>query len=170
MNIYLCVYSHAKVNGDAATVRKFSHKFPQISESTVRGFRKKYSEALKARKLEKGKDCNIAEDNVKTLESGGCSGRPLKLGKLDVDVQRRLKIIRESGGRVDTQLAISVAKAVVQVKGSSSRIGDIDRGWARSLFKRMGYSQRAATTGKLALPKLSLKRNDLRSCMTLPKL
>lgn len=87
-------------------------------------------------------------------------GRPLKLGKLDQDVQRRLKLIRDSGGRVDTQMALTVAKAVIRVKGTPSSVGDLDRGWARSLFKRMGYSQRAATTGKLALPKLYVEEKQ----------
>lgn len=121
-------FSYAKLHGDASAVRKFSGKFPNLCESTVRGFRNSYATALASKKRSKGKDFDISKDNIKALERSSSVGRPLKLGKLDQDVQRRLKLIRESGGRVDTQMALTVAKAVIRVKGAPSSVGDLDRG------------------------------------------
>ena len=38
---------YATENGSAATVRKFKSDFPELNESTVRDFKKKYEEKLK---------------------------------------------------------------------------------------------------------------------------
>lgn len=79
---------------------------------------------------------------------------------MDAQVQRRLKLIRESGGRVDTTIALSVARAISKVRNPQTAQPHLERGWARSLFKRMGFTQRAATTGKLRLPELYVKEKS----------
>ena len=129
------------MHGDARAIRKFSMLYPNMNESTERAFRAKYKAAAAANNGE-----------VTEIVRKPTPGRPLKLGKLDDEVQRRLKLIRESGGRVDANIACAVAQAVHKVKGPNTDI-DITKGWAKSLFQRMGYTKRAATTGKLNLPK-----------------
>lgn len=88
----------------------------------------------------------------------GKPGRPLKLGtELDKLVIERVKMIRENGGVISRATVQSIGKAVLTVKDPKSLAANggtitLGEGWAKSLLQRMGYSKRAATTGKLTLP------------------
>ena len=135
-------FRYAHLHGDASAIKKFALQYPNMNESTVRTFRAKYKSAAAAQ------DGEVTEIVRKPM-----SGRSLKLRKLDDEVQRRLKLIRESGGRIDSSIACAVGQAVHKVKGANTNI-NLTKGWAKSLFRRMGFTKRAATTGKLNLPKL----------------
>lgn len=77
--------------------------------------------------------------------------------ELDTTVRKRLEAIRESGGVVNRHIVQCVAKGVLKAvdpMSLSENGGHVDIGdpWARSILHRMGYTKRAATTGKLQLP------------------
>lgn len=73
---------YASENGPAATVRKFSKKFPTLNESTVRGLRKKYNEQVK-----------MGTTDVPQVIVAKRRGRPLMLGDvLDKKIQEYIKV------------------------------------------------------------------------------
>ena len=134
---------YASENGSAATVWKFKSAFPKLNECTVRDFKRKYEEKLKISK-KKG-------ENISTLVTEK-RGRPLLLGKLDEMVQKYIKAASNCGGVISRSMASATAKA--QLVRYLDMVGMIDvenSSWAESLFQRMVYSRRKATTAKLEL-------------------
>ena len=73
---------YASENGPAATVRKFSKKFPTLNESTVRGLRKKYNKQVK-----------MGTTDVPQVIVAKRRGQPLMLGDvLDKKIQEYIKV------------------------------------------------------------------------------
>ena len=72
------------------------------------------------------------------------------LGKVDEKVQNFLLALRHKGGVVNTVVAIAAAKALISKSDEEHlKLIDLERTfWAKSLFKRMGFTKRAATTGR----------------------
>lgn len=63
----------------------------------------------------------------------------------------RLHNLRKNGASVTWRTAVAVAKAIIQVKDPESSL-EVEESWARSLFKRIKFTNRAVTTGKLHMP------------------
>ena len=91
-------------------------------------------------------------------------GRPRMLGdKLDDLVQRFLKATRCKGGIVNTTVAIATATALVNRYPLLEKDNILlSRSWAQSLFCRMGFTKRRATTGKITIPSGAQKEAELK--------
>ena len=138
----------AAESGNKAAVEKFSKELGKpVSESTVRGFKKKYYEASKG---------NQTGEPIARLEHG-LRGRPLKLGDLDSNVQDYLKKLRVAGGVVNRAIVIAAAKGIVEHHNPAMLYehgGTVELGkkWADSLLSRMNFVKRKATKAARKLP------------------
>ena len=89
-------------------------------------------------------------------------GRPLLLGGIDDTVQRYILAASNRGGVISRGVAVSTAKALMC--RHPNLIGNVDiesSHWAQSLFRRMGFVRRRATTSKLEIPEGALKEAKL---------
>ena len=135
------IAKYAALHGTAATLRKFKPKFPKLHESTVRTFRDQYQKALKRK---------TSMSPIKKLSTVR-QGRPLLLGKvLDEKVKNFLLALRHKGGVVNTVVALAAAKALIANSDEEHlKLIELDEtSWPKSLFQRMGFRKRAATTGR----------------------
>ena len=144
---------YAAVDGPMATVRKFKPKFPHLKESTVRTSRDKYRNTLK-----RSRGSSSPVKKLATMTRG----RPLMLGKLDEKVKNFLLALRRKGGVVNTVVAIAAAKALIQKSNEDHlKVIELEKSsWAKSLFQRMGFTERAVTTGRPEIPEGTRKEAD----------
>ena len=127
-------------NSSAAAVRKFRDRYPNMNESTVRGFRKKYEHMLKKKTL---------SDKIPSE----VRGRPLLLGHVDMMVQQFIVSLRNRGGFVSRAIAVATANVLLErCQDPALRCIVPTLGWAKSLYQRMGFKRRATTTAKLPIP------------------
>lgn len=130
-------------------MKKYSALFPQLNESTVRSFRKQ------------------VRRNGGTGESRKTT-QPLKLGKeLDALVIKKIKGVRKDGGAINTTIAIAFANGIIRKRSPHLLVENgghisLKKCWAQSLFRRMGWCKRHATTGKLPLPTAFVAEQKLR--------
>ena len=83
---------YAASHGPSAAVKKkFKTTYPELSESTVRGFRTKYHEILK-----QSQSNVLSSKKIVSLKRG----RPLLWGNLDEKITNFLFAIRKKGGEV----------------------------------------------------------------------
>ena len=129
---------YAAENGTTNAIRHFSKEFPNLKESTIRGWRSAYLLEFKLRT--KG-DEDLRVDRLPQ----GKIGRPLLLGEtLDQQVQAYLGMLRDSGGVVNTSIAIAAATGIVQKRDRSLLAENgghiaLTKHWAQYLLQRMGY-------------------------------
>ena len=97
---------YAAENGNANTLRKFKTEFQNLSESTVRTFKKRYYEAVRKckKKLEESK--SITKYARKT-------GRPYLLGELDEMVQKHIRSLSKKGSVINTFITNANANALI---------------------------------------------------------
>ena len=98
----------------------------------------------------------LREQRLGNLEptSLPCSprGKPCMLGDLDGKVQLYVKAARENGAAVGTRVVMAAAEGIVtkfarlKLASNGGHI-NITETWARSLLRRMGYTQRKGTKG-----------------------
>ena len=121
-----------------------------MNESTARTFKKKYeSELDDAKRQGRAKPTSIP------LKP---QGRPLLLGKLNGLVQQYILAASNRGNVISRNIAVSAAKVIME--RYPRLIGSVDiesSHWAQSLFRRMGFRRRQATTSKLEIPEGTLK-------------
>ena len=136
---------YASENGPIVAVRKFETQFPNMNESTARTFKKKdESELDDAKRRGRAKPTSIP------LKP---QGRPLLLGELDGLVQQYILAASNCGN-----IAVSAAKVIMERYPRLTGSVDIESShWAQSLFRRMGFRRRQATTSKLEIPEGALK-------------
>lgn len=145
---------YASENGPIAAVRKFKQKFQNLNESTARTFRSKYEKQI-AEEKKKG----TVPEKVINLEK---RGRPLLLGGIDAMVQKYIIAASNRGSVISRGVAVSCAKALMA--RYPNLIGNVDvecSHWAQSLFRRMGFVRRRATTSKLQIPDGAFKEAKL---------
>lgn len=141
------VGKYASEHGNAAAVRNFKKGFPNIKESTVREFKKRYEKQIqedKKKHLQPSKE--IVKYHTKT-------GRPLLLGKFDTMIRKYVEAMSNRGAVITWSIANSAATALI--KKYPGVIGDIDlksSSWAQSLFRRMGFTCRRKTSTKVDIP------------------
>ena len=125
---------YAAENGNANTLRKFKTEFPNLNESTVRTFKKRYYEELRKckEKLEESK--NITKYARKT-------GRPYLLGKLDEMVQKHIRSLSKKGSLINTTVTNATAKTLISKYP-----------YVKSLFARMNFVKRRKTSSKVGIP------------------
>lgn len=138
---------YASVNGPAATVKKFKTRFPKLNESTARTFRKRVEDDLKKATSNKtAPSKSLSRYTTKT-------GRPLILGSLDSMVQKYILAASNRGAVISRASATSAATALLAKYPNVVGNIDIDNSaWAKSLFIRMGYTQRKSTSAKVEIP------------------
>lgn len=145
---------YAAIHGPASTIRKFKTEFPNLRESTVRTFRDQYKSALKS------KTTTSPIKKIATVQRG----RPLLLGKtIDEKVKNFLLALRHKGGVVNTVVALAAAKALIANSDQEHlKLIQLDKtSWPKSLFHRMGFKKRAATTGRPEIPEGARKEAGL---------
>lgn len=140
---------YASENGPARAVRHFEKKFPTLNESTVRDMKRKYEDEVNNAAREKR--------DVESVLKSNRRGRPLMLGhELDKKIQSYLTAVRSRGGLISQAIAIATAEAIIQNNPEEYlHCRDLDlhnSSWAKSLFRRMGFKRRMATTGKVDVP------------------
>ena len=93
----------------------------------------------------------IKGENIRTLVTEK-RGRTLLLGKLDEMVQKSIKAASNRGAVISQSMASATAKTLLVRYPDMVGMIDVENSsWAKSLFQRMGYSRRKATTAKLEL-------------------
>ena len=139
---------YASENGPIAAVKQF----PNMNESTARTFKKKYeSELDDAKRQGRAKPTSIP-----LKPQFLC--RPLLLGELDGLVQQYILVASNRGNVISRNIAVSAAKVIME--RYPRLIGNVDiesSHWAQSLFRRMGFRRRQATTSRLEIPEGALK-------------
>ena len=136
------IEKYAAQNGNTATIKRFKSK--NLKESTVRTFKVKYYTELEKTTLAK----RSPKKTIPTKKRG----RPVVLGE-EIDVQNYLRILRSRGSVVNTNIAIATALGFLRSSNDES-INDLvpTVSWAQSLFCRMRFVRRFATTGKNEIP------------------
>ena len=137
---------YAAENGNANTPRKFKTEFPNLSESTVRTFKKRYHEEVRKFKEKIEESKSITKYARKT-------GRLYLLGELDEMVQNQVRSLSKKGSAISTTVANATAKALISKY--SYVAGDIDVNssrWTKSLFARINFVKRRKTSSKVDIP------------------
>ena len=141
---------YAAENGNANAVRFFQKDFPDIKESSVRNFKKKYYQLLSMQR-KTGVDVtkSIPKTNV---------GRPLMLGHFDSMIQTYIRSMSNRGAVITWSIANAAAKALM--RKYPGIVGNIDidsSSWAQSLFRRMKFVKRRKTSSKVDIPEAARK-------------
>ena len=137
---------YAAENGNANTLRKFKTEFPNLSESTVRTFKKRYYEEVRKCKEKR-------EESKSITKYARTTGRSYLLGELDEMVQKHIRSLSKKGSVINTAVATATAKALISKYRYVA--GDIDVNssrWAKSVFARMNFVKRRTTSSKVDIP------------------
>ena len=139
---------YASTNEVSAASHFFSGKLKHhVSTSTVLSIKKSYTEERKRCEREDDGYCEVQQLPWKPR------GRPLVLGDVDNKVQLYLKKVRESGGAVNSRIAMSAAWGLLlhfnpsMLKENGGHI-ELSRNWTLSLLERMKFVKRKATTAQ----------------------
>ena len=135
---------YASENGPIATVKKFQQRFPNMNESTARTFRKRYKSDLA--------DAKRQGKTPSTSLPLKPQGRPFLFGEIDEMVQYYLLAASNRRSLITRGLAVSTAKALMTK--NPHLIGNLDfesSHWVQSLYRRMSFRRRQATTSKLEM-------------------
>ena len=133
----------ASIYGPSSATRKWNKTYPNLNESTVRGFRKGYEAQIKDAHRKKKSPKKVIVNNLRR--------RPCLFGdKINPLVQNYLKATRYKGGVANSLLAIATAKALLKRYARLEKENlKVERSWAQSLFRRMGFVRRIKATGKV---------------------
>ena len=97
----------ASIYGPSSATRKWKKTYPNLSESTVCGFRKRYEAQIK--------DAHRRKKSPKKVIVKKLRARPCLLGdKIDLFVQNYVKATRYKGGVANSLVAITTAKALLK--------------------------------------------------------
>ena len=118
----------ASIYGPSSATSKWKKTYPNLNESTVCGFRKRYGAQIK--------DMHRKKKSPKKVIINKLRGRPCLLGdKINPFVQNYLKATRYKGGDVNSLVAIATAKALLKRYPPLEKENlKIERSWAQSLF------------------------------------
>ena len=120
--------------------KKIKGTFPDLGESTVRLFKKKYLEAVK-RRAAQGDSSPVSSIPSKKM------GRPLTLGNIDPQVQQYIRALRQAEAPVGTSVIIAAAKGIVMSIDQTLLVENgghiqLTKTWAQSLMHRMGLAEK----------------------------
>ena len=143
------IAKYAVENGVHRALEKYKDK--NLKETTLRDWKKVYEKELK----DKCKDVKPGEPVIIKLLPTKKRGRPPLLGsKLDKHLQAIIVAMREKGTAIGTTVLVGIAKGLIlkhRMCFSGSEEIRLNREWARSVLRRMGYSKRrACSTNKLS--------------------
>ena len=132
---------YAAENSNASAIRKFRSDFPDLGESTVRLFKRRYVEEV--RKARGGRVEKIVSRK---------RGRPLTLGKeLDDDAQKFVKALRKAGTPINTAVILAAVEGIITAKDRTLLACNgghikLNKSWAKSLMARMNLVKRRGST------------------------
>ena len=134
------VGKYAAENGNAAALRKFKAEIPNLGESTVRFFKKRYLDELR-----------VSPGVPVTTIASRKRGRPLTLGEIDEEVQKFIRALRKAGTAINTAVILAAAEVIVTSRdrtllaehGGHIRL---TKSWAASLMERMKLVKRRGST------------------------
>ena len=143
------------IYGPSSETRKWKKTYPNLNEGTVRGFRNRYEAQIK--------DAHHKKKSPKKVIVNKLRGRPCLLGdKIDPLVQIYLRAIKYKRGAVNSLVAIATEKVLLKRYARLEKENfKIERSWAQSLFRRMGFVHRIKTTGKVYIPVGAQKEAEL---------
>ena len=128
--------------GTTNAVNRFKKEFPKLTESTVRGWLTKYMSQLK----------NTPQIVPQDVQIGTKRGRPLLLPEeLDFKLRSFIINLRTAGGTINRHVLYGVLMGLI--KSDLAKYGQylefhITNGWVQSLYTRMGFRRRIATTSR----------------------
>ena len=129
-------------NGNERARKHFLIKYPLLTESTVRNFKKAYNEKLQ----KESKKMNPQPVDSITPQP---RGHPPILLELDTKLIQLLLAIRTKGGVVNIHVVRATSKALIEsnpITGSHLAKFKMPRSWVHSIYRRMGFSRRTGTT------------------------
>ena len=132
----------------AAAVKEFDKK--NLKESSIRDWRDAYQKDFK----EKSQEAKPGEKVVVTALSSKKRGRPVFLyAKLDEHLQYLLVGMRARGTSVGTTVVMGVAEGILMKYKSQFKSGiKLNKEWAWSVLRRMGFTIRKANSKSKLLP------------------
>ena len=147
---------YAGCHGVATSVRAWKKTYPNLNESTVLGFKKRYEGKLK--------EASRKNVSPKKKLANKMLGSPTLLGQNhDVLVQKFLRATRYKGGVMNMQTVLATPKALVKryplLEKENLILG---APYAKSLFCRMDFVLRRKTTAKVLVPEGALKEAELK--------
>ena len=147
---------YAVVHGTSAAIRKYSKALSMdISESTVRGFKKEVKAMLD--KGELTPDQLHQQVDIAAIPPPPKRGRPTLLGDHEVHVMECIKALRLKGGIVNSAILVSVVNAVMSSISPEKLLvngGTVEFTceWAKKWLSNKGWSKRKGTTSKGQTP------------------
>ena len=147
---------YASCHGVATSVRAWKKTYPNLNESTVLGFKKRYEGKLK--------EASRKNVSPKKKPANKMLGSPTLLGQNhDVLVQKFLRATRYKGGVMNMQTVLATPKALVKRHPLLEKENLIlGAPYAKSLFCRMDFVLRRKTTAKVLVPEGALKEAELK--------
>ncbi len=139
---------YASLNDNERARKKFLSSYPDLSESTVRNFKKMY---LKKMKEEKNKN-SLVHKPVTKLPVEPRGRPPILLAKLI----KFLHAVQNKGGIVNIHVVRATADTLICSNPSKMQNFakfDMPRSWVQSIYRRMGVTRRLGTTGRSPVPK-----------------
>ena len=121
---------------------KFLVKYPKLTESTIRNFKRMYMKQVKEQR-KNGDDTCVTELPILP------KGRPPLMLNLDGKLLSFLKALRLKGGVVNIHVVRAAAVALIQSNPSQMQYYanfDMSRSWVQSVYRRLGYTKRLGTT------------------------
>ena len=104
---------HDAENGNSSALKKFRRVYPDLGESTVCSFKRKYYEVLKEQARQSGRSAIV--ESIPSQKRG----RPLTLGNLDNEVQQYVRALQTAGTPVGSTVIIAAVRGIVMAKKSS---------------------------------------------------
>ena len=137
---------YAAENGNEKARKHFSKDCPDLKESTIRNFKKKYHVKLA--------EAHKAGNTEVICIPSEVRGRPPVLMDLDNKLLTFLKGIRSRGGVINVHVVRGVTHALTTSNPAMTHLNNFDmpRSWVHSIYKRMGYTVRAGTTSRSPVP------------------
>ena len=142
---------YAGINGNERARKHFLSEYPNLTESTVRNFKKMY-----LMKMREEKKKNPAAPQPVTTLSVKPKGRPPIMLDLDDKLIKYLHALRAKGGVVNIHVIRATAEALICSNPSQMHHFnkfDMPRSWVQSIYRRMGVTRRLGTTGRPPVPK-----------------
>ena len=127
-----------------------------LKESSVRDWKKLYEQKLN-RKCSEASSRKLQDVAVKELPRKKCGWPPLLGEKLDGYLQDLILAMRSQGSAINTNIVVSVGRGILLKHRKSDHTGfggsvNLNKEWARSVLKRMGFSKRRASSKTKVVP------------------
>ena len=135
---------YALENGNIRAIKKFKEQYPNLKESSIRNYKRLYKRHLEDQR----KKANTQAVTEIASRPRGC---PPLLLENDEKLLTILRAVRARGGVVNSNVVRGSAQALLEA--SSMRSIELPRTWVNSVYRRLGFVKRMATTSRPPIPK-----------------